>query len=241
MKTMTCKQLGGACNLEFKAETFEEIAEMSKNTEAKCSGKEMPLTWKPCRKCNNLCSRQRLCNNGLKIKEKNSKHFNICQGSMIRQVRASDSSAIMDIYNEYILNSISTFEEQPIDAHEMKKRIEVVITKYPWLVYEENNELLGYAYATQWKSRIAYRHTAESTVYLKQEVMTRGIGTTLYKELIHQLRARGIHAVIGGISLPNAPSIGLHEKMGFEKIAHFKEVGFKFNKWIDVGYWQLLL
>lgn len=160
---------------------------------------------------------------------------------MIRNAKSSDASAIAEIYNYYILHSIATFEKEVVDGHEIKKRIQSVISKLPWLVFEKNQEVIGYAYAGEWNLRSAYKQTAEITIYLKNGETRSGLGTLLYSELISQLKSMGYHAIIGGISLPNESSIRLHEKFGLEKVAHFKEVGFKFKKWIDVGYWELLI
>jgi phosphinothricin acetyltransferase len=160
---------------------------------------------------------------------------------MIRTVKLEDAKEIAEIYNHYILNSFVTFEELAVSTEEMHGRIEASHLKFPWLVFEKENEILGYAYASVWKPRSAYKHTVESTVYLKKEATKYGIGSLLYAALISQLKGLGYHAVIGGISLPNEASVALHEKFGFEKIAQFKEVGYKFNKWIDVGYWELLI
>jgi len=160
---------------------------------------------------------------------------------MIRNITLDDARAVGDIYNHYIENSIATFELEKIPVDEIIKRIKRVILKYPWIVYEENNQILGYAYADEWKVRKAYQHTVESTVYLRDETLGRGIGTKLYSHLIELLKSQDIHAVIGGISLPNEASIALHEKLGFEKIGQFREVGYKFDRWIDVGYWELIL
>ncbi|MBK5209456.1 MAG: N-acetyltransferase [Flavobacteriaceae bacterium] len=160
---------------------------------------------------------------------------------MIRTVKFEDAQEIAEIYNYYILNSCVTFEEIPISIEEMSERIQAAHSKFPWLVYEKDKEIIGYAYASVWKPRSAYKYTIESTIYLKKEATKNGIGSLLYKELISRLTNLGFHAVIGGISLPNEASIALHEKFGFKKVAQFKEVGYKFNKWIDVGYWELLI
>ena len=160
---------------------------------------------------------------------------------MIRKVTLEDAGEISEIYNHYILNSIATFETIAIGVEEMQNRIRLVQQNFPWLVFESDGEILGYAYATEWKARRAYKRTVESTVYLRQDAFNKGIGTKLYKALLKELKKMKVHAVIGGISLPNDASIALHEKFKFEKVAHFKEVGFKFNKWIDVGYWELLI
>ncbi len=160
---------------------------------------------------------------------------------MIRQVKPTDAHLVCEIYNYHVINTTVTFEEIPVTAEEMKKRILAVTSKFPWLVYEENNELAGYAYTTEWRSRSAYRYAAESTVYLKQEYRGKGIGYLLYKHLIEESKNLSLHSLIGGIALPNNASIALHEKTGFKKVAHFQQVGFKLNQWIDVAYWQLLL
>ena len=160
---------------------------------------------------------------------------------MIRNASEYDASAICDIYNYYILNSISTFELEPVSVEEIKNRIHRVIQRYPWIVYEEDDEIIGYAYADEWKTRKAYKYSVESTIYLKNGHGRKGIGSVLYKFLLEEIKKAGIHAVIGGISLPNEASIALHEKFGFKEIACFKEVGRKFDKWIDVGYWELII
>lgn len=160
---------------------------------------------------------------------------------MIRNAKPEDAQTICDIYNYYVLNTIVTFEEDSVLADDMADRIKKVTEKYTWLVYEQKGEIIGYAYAGEWKSRCSYRFSVESSVYLKNGFSGQGIGSKLYEALFKELEKTDIHAVIGGISLPNEGSIALHEKFGFEKIAQFKEVGYKFNKWIDVGYWEKII
>ena len=160
---------------------------------------------------------------------------------MIRNAKPEDAQAICDIYNYHVLNTIVTFEEESILADDMADRINKVSEKYVWLVYEQEGEIIGYAYAGEWKSRCSYRFSVESSVYLKNGFSSQGIGSKLYEALLKKLEKTDIHAVIGGISLPNEGSIALHEKFGFEKIAQFKEVGYKFEKWIDVGYWEKII
>jgi phosphinothricin acetyltransferase len=160
---------------------------------------------------------------------------------MIRTVRQNDAQAICDIYNHYALRTIITFEEEAVPLETMRHRIEEIAETYPWLVFCGNEGIAGYAYAYPWKARSAYRHTVESGIYLHPDSVGQGVGTRLYTALLDRLKEKGIHAVIGGIALPNPASVALHEKLGFEKIGHFKAVGFKFGQWIDVGYWQLLL
>lgn len=159
---------------------------------------------------------------------------------MIRKATATDASSIAGIYNHYVKNTVITFEEEPVSVSDMAARIEKVqCAGLPWLVLEKQGELIGYAYVTAWKERIAYKHSVEVTVYLSHNVVTKGWGTKLYKALFSALEQTSVHAVIGGITLPNAASVGLHEKFGMEKVAHFNEVGYKFERWLDVGYWQL--
>ena len=159
----------------------------------------------------------------------------------IRRAVPEDAAAICRIYNHYVLKTVATFEEVEVTAAEMTRRMGEVTASFPWLVLEREGEILGYAYAAKWKSRSAYRHSIESTIYLNPTATGQGLGMTLYKDLLNRLRQRPIHTVIGCIALPNAGSVGLHEKCGFQKVSHFKQVGFKFGQWVDVGDWQLLL
>ena len=160
---------------------------------------------------------------------------------MIRSAQPSDAEAICEIYNYYVLNTCVTFEEEVVSADEMRKRIKTILEKYPWVVYEQEGEVIGYAYASEWKSRCSYRYSVESTVYLKQGSQGKGIGSSLYLSLLDLLDKKEVHAIIGGIAQPNEASVALHEKFRFEKVAHFKEVGYKFNQWIDVGYWEKII
>jgi len=158
---------------------------------------------------------------------------------MIRDVTVDDATDIKDIYNHFVHTSIVTFEEEPVSVEEMKHRIELVTQKHPWFVWEEEGRVIAYAYATDWKQRSAYKQTVETSIYLHPEHAGKGIGKKLYSHLIDHLMQADIHAIIGGISLPNLVSVALHERLGFQKVAHFKEVGYKLNKWVDVGYWEL--
>ncbi len=160
---------------------------------------------------------------------------------LIRPCAADDIDAVCAIYNHYIENTVITFEEIPLTVAQMRERIESYMQLYPWLVCEDAGEIIGYAYASKWKDRSAYKHTAEVTVYLHHKHVGKGVGRALYQELIDQLAARKMHVLLACIAVPNAASEKLHEHFGFNKVAHFTEVGFKFNRWLDVGYWQKLL
>ena len=158
---------------------------------------------------------------------------------MIRVVAASDAQAIADIYNYYIANTVVTFEELPVSQNDIIERIQKVNdSSLPWLIAVDNGIVIGYAYAGKWNVRSAYRHTVETTVYLSNSSLSKGWGIQLYQALFDILRQKSIHVVIGGITLPNPASVALHEKFGMKKVAHFKEVGYKFGQWLDVGYWQ---
>jgi len=173
--------------------------------------------------------------------ETHSNHHENTIANMIRPITLHDTEAAKDIYNYYIEHTIVTFEEQQIDTEEMRNRILNHPPELPWIVFEEQKNVKGYAYAIPWKKRAAYRQSVEISVYLNHLEKGKGIGTILYKNVLQRLEQLQIHAVMCGISLPNAASIALHEKLGFNKVAHFKEVGYKFNHWIDVGYWQKIL
>ncbi|MCP4294608.1 MAG: N-acetyltransferase [Proteobacteria bacterium] len=160
---------------------------------------------------------------------------------MIRPVQVDDAEQICDIYNFYVQNTIISFETEIVSVEEMKLRIQSKAPKAPWIIYLEERVIIGYAYAGKWRERVAYENCVESSVYLSQSVTGRGIGSRLYKELMKRIKQAGYHTVLGCIALPNEESISLHEKLGFEKIAHFKEVGKKFSQWVDVGYWELLM
>jgi len=160
---------------------------------------------------------------------------------VIRNATKTDSQAICDIYNYYIDNTFITFEEVPVTADIMAQRIEQINAKDPYLVLTENENILGYAYATEWKSRSAYRFSAETSIYLDHTVAGKGYGRYLYQTLLTKLKDTALHSVVGGIALPNVASVRLHERLGFVPIGCFKEIGFKHNQWIDVGYWQYFL
>ena len=159
---------------------------------------------------------------------------------IIRMVSKQDVDAIVEIYNFYINETIITFEQETITIDDMLSRFEkIAADDLPWLVLEDDQGVvIGYAYASKWRERYAYRFSVEVTVYLAQCATGKGYGCQLYQALFSELKIKGVHSVIGGITLPNSASIALHEKFSMEKVAHFSEVGYKFNRWLDVGYWQ---
>jgi len=160
---------------------------------------------------------------------------------MIRKANPADADRIAEIYNHYILHSVISFEETPVTGPEMLGRMVEVQQNFPWLVYEDDGAIAGYAYATPWKNRDAYRHSVETTIYVDRAKLGKGIGVRLYEPLLKTLRDRDLHIVMAGIALPNDGSVAIHEKFGFVKVAHYCEIGRKFDRWVDVGYWQLML
>jgi phosphinothricin acetyltransferase len=160
----------------------------------------------------------------------------------IRDASPGDAAEIARIYNHYIANTIISFEENTVSADSINERISgVQAAGLPWLVAEQDGSVLGYCYAGRWHGRSAYRYSTEVAVYLNPDHAGKGLGSELYSSLLPAMKARKIHTAIAVIALPNDTSIKLHEKMGFKKAAHFQEVGFKFDRWIDVGYWQCIL
>jgi L-amino acid N-acyltransferase YncA len=157
---------------------------------------------------------------------------------IIRACETKDALKICEIYNYYVENTVITFEEIPVDVASMVDRIESYTKLYPWYICEVDGAVVGYAYATKWKERAAYKNSAEVTVYVKHDQGGKGYGKALYSTLIDSLKTKGCHVILGGIALPNDASVGLHEYFGFTKVAHFSEVGFKLGRWVDVGYWQ---
>lgn len=160
----------------------------------------------------------------------------------IRPARAGDAGSLAQIYNHYVADTCITFETDPVSADEMSQRVAATENAaLPWLVAVQSDDVVGYAYASKWLGRCAYRFSVESTIYLDAGHTGNGIGFQLYSGLIAAIRATSMHSVLGGIALPNEASVRLHERLGFKKAAHFRQVGFKQDRWVDVGYWQLLL
>jgi len=160
----------------------------------------------------------------------------------IRPATVADAWAIAAIYNHFIRNTVVTFEESPVSTLAMEERMAAVRTVgLPWLVAESRDGIIGYAYASRFHPRSAYRFCAETSVYLASGREGHGIGTRLYSDLLSTLKAQQIRTAVGLIALPNAPSVTLHEKLGFQHTGTLTGVGFKLGRWVDVGYWQKLL
>lgn len=159
---------------------------------------------------------------------------------MIRPVTIQDAAAICGIYNYYVTNTVTTFEEAPVSVEEMEDRIREVIAQFAWFVWEEDGEVTGYTYIHRWKERAAYRFAVEDSIYLKQGYEGKGRGKKLLAALLESMGHTAIHTVVAGITLPNERSVALHEQFGFKAAARFPEIGYKADRWLDVGYWVLL-
>ena len=154
---------------------------------------------------------------------------------MIRPVADSDAAAITGIYNYYIQNTTVSFETTQLSEAEMLQRIRAIAAGYPYFVALEEGRVVGYCYAHLWKERMAYCHTWEVTIYLAPDSKGRGTGSALMRRLIDACRATGrCRNLIACITEENAESIAFHRKMGFEKVSHFKSVGYKLGRWLDV-------
>ncbi|MFT4221350.1 GNAT family N-acetyltransferase [Dysgonomonas sp.] len=161
---------------------------------------------------------------------------------MIRDVTPADAARIAEIYNYYIEKTIVTFEYDRVSESDIQQRIQKVQKKgFPYFVYEKDGKVIGYAYLNNWRERVAYDITLETSVYLDRDLIGGGIGSVLYQELIDRARKINIHSLIGVISLPNEQSQKLHRKFKFGLIGNFRESGVKFGKLIDVEFWQLIL
>jgi L-amino acid N-acyltransferase YncA len=160
---------------------------------------------------------------------------------MIRNVESRDVPAITDIYNEYVKDSVITFETEPLTVEKMRERIADISEHFPYFVYETDGHIDGYCYVHQWKERAAYRYTVETTIYLSSTCQHKGIGTQLLTHLIETCRQRGYHALIACITEGNEASYALHRKLGFKQVSHFEKVGMKFGRKLDVADFELLL
>jgi phosphinothricin acetyltransferase len=158
-----------------------------------------------------------------------------------RTARSEDAAGILSIYAPYCESSTITFEIVPPTLEQMQERIATIGAAYPWLVAESDGEVLGYVYGTRFRERAAYRWTVEVAAYVAQNQQRRGFARALYLTLFELLRLQGYSKVIAGITLPNPPSIGLHESVGFTHTGIFPRVGYKSGQWLDVGWWQLQL
>ncbi len=156
----------------------------------------------------------------------------------LRLATPADAAGCLDIYRPFVETSHTTFETEVPTVDEFARRIESTLLARPWIVAEENGRVTGYAYASPIKDRIAYQWSVEVAIYVAPESRGRGVGRALYEALFRVLASQGFVNAVGIIALPNAPSIALHESLGFEKISHLKSIGYKLGAWHDTTWWQ---
>lgn len=160
----------------------------------------------------------------------------------VRPAANDDFDAFAQITNHYIQHTPIHFSYDPVTPAAFRELWESSRDRFPWLTGTDGSgRIIAYAKAGTWRDRTAYSWTVEAGIYVHHEFHGRGVGRTLYAALIDDLRSRGFHSVVGGITLPNDASVRLHESLGFVKVAHFRHAGRKFDQWHDVGFWQLML
>jgi phosphinothricin acetyltransferase len=159
----------------------------------------------------------------------------------LRAATPDDAAAIAGIYAPFVTDSAVSFETEPPGEAAMRGRIESGGGLYPWLVAEAGGTMLGYAYAARFRDRPAYRFAVETSVYLRADAAGQGLGRQLYQPLLAILEAQGFTQAIAAIALPNEASVRLHERLGFERVGTYRQVGWKFGAWHDVGLWQRAL
>lgn len=162
-------------------------------------------------------------------------------GASIRLARQADAAAIAAIYAPHVASSATSFETTPPSAEDVATRIAETMQMYPWLVCECSAGVAGYAYATRHRVRDAYQWCVETSVYVDPAFQHMGVARALYTSLLAILAAQGFVNAYAGITLPNAGSVGLHEKVGFLPLAVYRGIGFKAGAWHDVGWWQLII
>lgn len=158
---------------------------------------------------------------------------------MIRGATPEDAAAILSIYEPAVLRSVATFETSVPDEVEMGRRIRDTTESHPWLVFERDGGVAGYAYAAAYHPRGAYAWSCEVSVYVGEEARGTGAGKALLRALVEELRGAGFVNVMARIALPNAASVRLFESHGFVRTGVARGIGFKLGRWVDVGEWQL--
>jgi L-amino acid N-acyltransferase YncA len=154
----------------------------------------------------------------------------------VRAATSGDLPAIAGIYAHYVLHTTATFEEEPPSLSEWRRRLEEIVSRrLPFIVAEAGGEVIGYAYCASWRTRPAYRHTVEDSVYVESEAQGRGIGTLLLRELLDACEAAGRREVIAVIAAgaEAAASVALHRRCGFRDAGRLTAVGFKHESWLD--------
>jgi L-amino acid N-acyltransferase YncA len=156
----------------------------------------------------------------------------------VRDATISDAAACQAIYAPYVRDTAITFELEPPSEGETAERISTAAASHAWLVLEDDEQVVGYAYGGPFAARAAYRWSCEVSVYLQMSRRRTGGGRALYEVLLDRLAGRGFHMAVAGMALPNEASVGLHRAMGFEPVGIWKRIGFKHGAWHDVMWTQ---
>jgi L-amino acid N-acyltransferase YncA len=156
----------------------------------------------------------------------------------IRLAGPNDAAGILAIYGPYCESTCVSFEIVAPSIEQIRERISRVTADYPWLVGEIDGQIIGYVYASRHHERAAYRWSVDVAVYVAAGRQRRGVGRILYETLFSILREQGLFKAFAGITLPNPASVGLHESLDFRPAAIYRGVGYKFGRWLDVGWWQ---
>ena len=159
----------------------------------------------------------------------------------VRIATEADAEAIAAIYAPYVRETAISFDEEPPTPAETARRLISTLENYPFLVFDDGQGVLGYAYGSIHRAKPAYRWSVETTVYIPRQLHRRGIGRALYTELLGLLARQGFHSAFAGIVPPNEGSVRLHEAMGFIYLGTFAEIGFKHGQFHDLGWWRLTL
>ncbi|MEO8427581.1 MAG: N-acetyltransferase family protein [Verrucomicrobiota bacterium] len=162
---------------------------------------------------------------------------------IIRPATNSDLTGILEIYNEAVVNTTATYDYEPRTLeHRVAWLEDHVRTNYPvFVAVDDSGRVTGWSALNRYHDRMGYRFTAENSIYVAADRRGKGVGKLLMPPLIESAVKRGLHAILAGIDASNEQSIRLHASFGFEKVAHFKQVGFKFGRWLDVIYMEKLL
>jgi L-amino acid N-acyltransferase YncA len=163
------------------------------------------------------------------------------EGRLLRSATEDDGAACASIYAPYVTDTAISFETEPPSPSETSRRIRAALDRHAWLVLEEGESIIGYAYGAPFRDRAAYAWSCEVSVYMEMGRRRTGGGRTLYEALLERLADRGFHLAVAGMTLPNDASLALHRALGFEPVGVYRQVGFKHGRWHDVAWAQRLL
>ncbi len=158
---------------------------------------------------------------------------------VVRDFEERDVAPSCTLTNHFIEHTAVHFETAPATVEAFAAVWSGRDARHPWLAAEVDGRFAGYCKAGRWRERDAYRNTVETGVYIADEARRRGVASALYEALFERLRRGGFRVVVAGITLPNDASVRLHERLGFVRVGVFHSVGFKFDAWHDVGFWEL--